>query len=112
MPRRKPTGEQIKLAVRLCNSGGILINGTMAERRVAELLATEQDWLEFAQTDIGVAVEAGVAAAAEIQERLDKAVMFCKGMLLTPAMNLDQRHQLIEEMRAFIRLEVKLREGK
>lgn len=36
------TDEDRRLAVRLCNSGGILICGVMAERRVAELLAKER----------------------------------------------------------------------
>jgi hypothetical protein len=38
----KPGTHNIRMAIRLCNSGGIPISGVMAERRVAELLEMEE----------------------------------------------------------------------
>lgn len=72
MSNRKPTPEQLRMAVRLCNSNGILICGVMAERRVAQLLVTEMEhaallierdeWAKAARR----AVEAGEQLAASL----------------------------------------------
>lgn len=97
------------MAVRLCNSGGILVCGVMAERRVAELLMIEAEWLSFAKGKTGLVLAGGFGDVVAMQNRLDKACLFCRGMLRSPAMTPAERGDMIEEMRTFVAAEDKLR---